>query len=214
MGLVLATPPTRDPVDISEFSRFLRLTEIDGGDDRGMLEGLLSAARLHLEGADGWLGRCFITQEWDYTLDAFPWCGCGRSLERGPSAGQAMLLPLNPVQSITSVKYLQSSDGTEQTWTNTLYVLDKASEPARLYPAYGQTYPTTRLIPNAVTVRFKVGYGGRGTLVPEPIRLAIMSLAAHWYENREPIAIGLASSEIPMHVQALLAPYRMFPVAA
>jgi uncharacterized phiE125 gp8 family phage protein len=202
MGLLNITPPPIEPVDISEFTRYLRVTEINGGDDQYLLESLLKAARQHLDGADGYLSRAFITQTWDLTLDRFPY---GRT---------PILLPLCPVQSVTSVSYLDAT-GASQTWTNTLYALDRISEPARLSPIYGGTYPTTQAVANAVTVRFVAGYGARGDLVPEPIRLAIMALAAHWYENREAVLVGVTDAlPLPMHVDALLASYRIWPVCA
>jgi uncharacterized phage protein (predicted DNA packaging) len=44
--------------------------------------------------------------------------------------------------------------------------------------------------------------------VPESIRLAMLMLVAHWYENRG--AIGKVDGEIAFSVTALLTPYRWF----
>lgn len=42
--------------------------------------------------------------------------------------------------------------------------------------------------------------------VDEMVRLAIMQLACHWYENRLPVTDGKAVAEMPFSVRCLLAP--------
>lgn len=50
-----------------------------------------------------------------------------------------------------------------------------------------------------------------GNLIPMPIRLAILELVAHYYENREAVAAGKASwlTEVPLGARNLLQPYRI-----
>ena len=38
---------------------------------------------------------------------------------------------------------------------------------------------------------------------------AQLLLISHWYENREAVVVGSASSELPMAVEALAGPYRL-----
>lgn len=47
--------------------------------------------------------------------------------------------------------------------------------------------------------------------VPQPIRTAILYLAAHLYENREPIVVGRSQTaiEIPSTIDAMLEPYKI-----
>ena len=45
--------------------------------------------------------------------------------------------------------------------------------------------------------------------MPEPLRLAIRLLTAHWYENRGLIALGHEVAVLPQTVAALIAPYRV-----
>lgn len=51
-----------------------------------------------------------------------------------------------------------------------------------------------------------------GNAVPMPIRSAIMFMAEHLYENREPIVVGRSQTaiEIPGTVDAMLAPYKIW----
>lgn len=161
-----------------------------------LLAALLTAARLNLEGRDGWLNRAFVTQTWELMLDRFPL--------------GAIEVPLPPLQSVTSLKYLDTA-GVEQTLATDKYRVDVASVPARITPAYAAIWPSTYAVMNAVTVRFVAGYGAAAA-VPEGIKVGIKALTAHFYEHREPVG-GPPLSKIPLHVESLLAPYRVWSSA-
>lgn len=201
MALSLVTAPTAEPVSVPEAKVAARI-DIDTDDD--YIAALLIAARQHLDGPDGWLGRALMLSTWDLKLDAFP---------------SVLRLPLAPVASVTSITYLDTA-GVSQTLSSALYVTDLVTEPARLTPLFGGVWPSTYRQVNAVTVRFVAGYyhlvaavvTGSPADVPEPIRMAIKALVAHWYEHREPVLVGTISEKLPMHVEALLAPYRMWPI--
>lgn len=47
-------------------------------------------------------------------------------------------------------------------------------------------------------------------VLDDDITTAILLLIGHWYANRESVVIGTIVSEVPMAVEALLAPYRHF----
>jgi hypothetical protein len=51
---------------------------------------------------------------------------------------------------------------------------------------------------------------GSDTLAPD-IRMAILLLVAHYYAHREGVIIGTISSELPLGVEMLLAPYVIHP---
>ncbi|WP_322990890.1 head-tail connector protein, partial [Hoeflea sp.] len=44
--------------------------------------------------------------------------------------------------------------------------------------------------------------------VPAAIKTAILLLIGNWYENRESVVTGTIASELPLAVDALIAPYR------
>jgi uncharacterized phiE125 gp8 family phage protein len=106
------------------------------------------------------------------------------------------------VQSITSVIYVDT-DGQEQTLSADLYEVDIASDPGWIVPAASTRWPRTMRTINAVRVRFVAGYGDPED-VPEKIKTAIKALVAHWYEAREPVAIGVTANEVPLHVGRLI----------
>ena len=88
-------------------------------------------------------------------------------------------------------------------------------EPALLLPAYGKSWPSTRVWVDAngnypVEVRFIAGYGTAGTSVPETFRQAMLLLIGHWYENREEVSESLLS-KVPTGAEALLWMDRFHP---
>src|SRR3990172_9167653 len=62
------------------------------------------------------------------------------------------------LQSITSITYIDTA-GATQTWTSTLYEADIKSDIGKVRPVSGESYPSTDDIYNAVTIKFKAGYG-------------------------------------------------------
>jgi uncharacterized phiE125 gp8 family phage protein len=44
--------------------------------------------------------------------------------------------------------------------------------------------------------------------VPAPLKHAILLLAAHWYEHRDPNEIGAEGARIPDAVSSLINPFR------
>lgn len=191
MGLSLVTSPAVEPVSLADVKRHLRL---EHDDDDTILALYISAARQWIDG-DGWLGRALITQTWELTLDEFP--------------TSEIRLPLLPVQEITSVKY-DDADGIEQTVDADDYYLDNTSQPSWLLPLSDVPWPSPMSGTNTVRVRFVAGYGDEPADVPAPIRAAILLMTGHLYANREAVMTGQRPEQLPLGVDALLAPYRVF----
>ena len=190
-ALTRVTAPAEEPVALESAKRHLGV-DLTADDD--MIGRLVAAARLQ---AESYLGRALITQVWDLHLDRFPvW---------------TIDLPRPPLQSIESVSYVDA-DGATRTLPAERYQVDTASAPGRITPAYGQTWPATRAVANAVTVRFKAGYGDGATDVPEDIRQALLLLVGSFYEHREDLVAGPAPTALPRGAMALLHPYRMVRV--
>lgn len=47
-------------------------------------------------------------------------------------------------------------------------------------------------------------------LLDDDIRLVVLLLVGHWYENREASVTGVSVSTLPLAVEALLQPYRIY----
>jgi uncharacterized phiE125 gp8 family phage protein len=194
MALTLVTAPTVEPITLADAKLQAR---VDTGDEDAFLESLITAARQH---AESFTRRALCTQTWDLKLEGFP---CG-----------AFVLPYPPVSAITSVTYVDTS-GSSQTWSSALYRTSLPSgpkaSPAQIEPVWGESYPATREVSDAVTVRFVAGYGGASD-VPAPIKTAIKLLVAHWFEQRLPVSVGVGNTVIPVPytTETLLWPFRVF----
>ena len=178
--------PTTDPVTLNDVMNYAR---VEVAEDTTLVQQLIKAATYDCEQALTW--RQFVTATWTRTWDRFP---------SGGAFFDEIILPYPPLQSVSTVKYYDSA-GTQQTLATTEYDVDILSEPGRIAPAFGKTWPATRNQINAVEITFVAGYGARED-VPDGIKLGISALVAFWYEHRED-----AEKRIPPHIERMLAPY-------
>ena len=188
-----------------------------------LLNLLIAAARQHAETI---CRRAIVTQSWKMTLDQFPmpgqnissanWYGPQWGVSPGPLSvlrpdgrtGYEISLPLPPLQTIDSVKYYDT-DGNLQTYASANYLVDTVSEPARLVPAYGTTWPSTQNRINAVEVAFTCGYG-LPTAVPQGIKHWMLVRIASLYEHREEVALMNRGKIEPLpFIDGLLDPFRV-----
>lgn len=177
-------------MDLTTLKQHLRVTITD---DDTLIGDYLTAARVFIEEA---YDRALITQTWEHSLDVFPWLN------------QTIELPIWPLQSVTSVIYTDANNS-PTTWPSTNYVVDAIKKPGRIVLGFGKSWPTPAAglqTSNAVTIRYVAGYG-LAAAVPWTTNLALMLLAGHWYETREPIMAqrGVNPQEIPFTVRSLLA---------
>jgi hypothetical protein len=210
MILKLTSPPGVEPVTLPEAKQHLRA---DGDDDNGLISSLITAARVYCENVQG---RAFITQTWRLTLDRFPCAGevvrdgeylRPRSCQERAARG-VILLPRAPAIAVSSVQYIDRN-GTTQTLSSSGYTLDSDSEPARLFPSYGNDWPSTRDDLKAAIITYTAGYGATAANTPETVKQAIKLLVGSWYENREGVLTGTISKEIEFAIEALLSQDRV-----
>lgn len=186
MAYQLVAAPGVEPVTLAEARAHLRVTATD---EDWLIQAHIIAARRR---AESLTHRRLVTQTWDWFLDRFP---CWE-----------MEVPFGQLQSVTSVKYLDTA-GVEQTLAGTEYLVDAKSDPGRITPAYGKVWPTTRAQMNAVTIRFVCGYG-LADRVPWEIRAAILLMVGHLFEHREDVS-DFQAFALPDGAEMLLAPYRI-----
>lgn len=198
MALKLITAPLVKPLSLSDVGEHVRADLTLEGT---LVELYISAITAK---AENYTGRALISQVWELELDLFP---CTSAFDKVGRAG-AIKLPLSPVQSIESVKYLDA-DGVLQTLANTEYVLT-GDDPSQLVPAYGKTWPATRTQPGAVVIQYTAGYGDTTADVPEAIRAWMMLNIATLYENRETVITGKGQFiDLNTYADALLNSYRL-----
>lgn len=88
---------------------------------------------------------------------------------------------LPPVQSITSITYLDGS-GVSQTLSTSLYRVDLTSKPGRISPEYGQVWPVTYCVNKAVTITAVTGPTSASG-VPHVARQAMRILVKSMFDN-------------------------------
>lgn len=134
-------PP--EPITLAEANVHLRCT---CSDEDAYVQSLITVARVEAENR---LQRALVPSQWRLSLDAFP------------PGNEAISLVMPPVASVESVTYWRA-DGTQATMAPSAYLLDNISEPARLVPDPGTSWPTgLQQRPGAVVVEYTAGYMAR-----------------------------------------------------
>lgn len=182
MGLALVTAPSAEPVTLAEAKAHLRVTSTD---EDTHITSLALAVRRHVENLTR---RALISQVWDYSLDYFP--------------SWEIEIPLPPLVSIGSVKYLEAAAGVDTTLAASEYRVDAVRQPGRLTPEFGKVWPSTYGVVNAVTIRFTAGFANAAA-VPQEIKQAMLLLIGAWFEHREEIITGTIVAALPMPAASL-----------
>lgn len=166
-GIKVLSAPAIEPVTIEELKTYMRL---DTFIYDTMLSGYITACR---EAIERHTGRTFITTTYEMCLDGFP------------ANNGAIELIRPPVQSISSIYYNQASDGVLTLLDPSKYIVDLVSLFPRIEPAFGESWPATRKMFNAVKITYVAGYGSTAESVPETIKICIKALASDLFEHPE-----------------------------
>lgn len=191
---VVVVGPAVEPVTVAEVREHLRIDHTH--EDRW----LLAAIRTAREDVEGYTGRALMTQTLEWSLDGWPDEGWLR-------------LPRPPLRSVVWVRWTAAVGGGVGTITpeGGTYLVDAVGSPGRIVLRPGAGWPDGELAgANGVVVRYEAGYGGKAGDVPARIRHAVLMMVGHLYENREATLVGGQVVELPMGVQRLLYPFRVF----
>lgn len=183
MGRVLVTPPAVLPVTLAEAK--LAAAAEGTANDTAFNDIWIPAA---VNQAQSQTGRVFITQTWRLTQEYFP---CG-----------AIPLPYPPLQSVSSIKYLDQ-DGVQQTLDTSEYQVVNDELIGFVRPAFGKSWPSTRNFPGAIEIEFVAGYGAADD-VPRDIKNWILMATATWYRQREGVVVGNIVNTLPRDFCAAL----------
>ncbi|MEM1421825.1 MAG: head-tail connector protein [Pseudomonadota bacterium] len=187
MDIETITPAAAEPVTLAEAKAHLR---VDHGDEDGLIEALISAARADIETRTR---HRFITQTVRLTMSGFP---C------------RIRIPLWPVNSVIQVAYRDEADA-EIVLDPGAYTLIKDRRPREVGPAYGHTWPIPRPHWNSVTMDVVVGHGDDGAAAPPDLIAAIKLTLGHLYENREDLVAGVTVQPLSRGAEALLTPHAL-----
>jgi uncharacterized phiE125 gp8 family phage protein len=171
------------PITLAEAKAQCRVT---GTDEDDLITGMIAAAT---EDAEAIQNRTFVSRTRTFYRDDFTYDGYDAS-------GRGYIeLPYPPLQSITSIAYIDG-DGVTQTLSADTYTVDTGGEaklPGRIYLAYGESWPTVRSQHNAVTITAVCGYSSVSA-IPYAVKQAIKLKVGDLYEHREDTVVGPAVS--------------------
>ena len=121
-------------------------------------------------------------------------------------------------------KLTHKQDGSTATVVASDYIVDSASEPARVGLKVAKTWPTDALRAiNGVEVEFIAGYGPDPADVPEPIRQALLICIGHANKNRDGSSLRsekvgesaisrFPPEKMPLPAQELLGTYKVWKI--
>ncbi len=185
MTLIRTVEPAVEPVTLVEAKDFLRVASASDDD---LLTGLIRAAR---EDVERTTGLALIDQTWRLAVDCLP-------------RTRVLAMPRHPVKEIVSVT-VYGEDGEATITPADGYLADLMSRPARLYFEAGLS-PARAM--NGIEVDFRAGFGEAGSDVPDLLKRAILTLAAHWYEFRASYGPDDQPVSYPPHYDRMIASYR------
>lgn len=110
-------------------------------------------------------------------------------------------LGVRPVNEITSAAYLDAANVGQSIAPETLRI----GINGELLPVPGESWPTD--VAAALTITFNAGYSAETR--PPALVQAVRMFTAHLFENREAVATGSISGEVPLGFRKLCDAYRL-----
>ena len=185
MTPILLSGPAVEPLGLDETRLWLRL---DATDEDQLVLALIRAARSAVEQATR---RALVAQSWRLRLDRWP-------------AERHLRLPLSPILSLDAVRVFDAA-GAPMLLDLAGFHIDAPRGPQLVLDA---TPPAPGRIANGIEIDITAGFGVSGQDVPEPLRMAMRLLVAHWYERRGDALHEERIATLPAGVAALVAPWR------
>lgn len=188
----LETANAHSPITAADLKAHLN---IDASDDDTIMEGFINAAVKRWESDTN---SPVMQSVWEVVYNHWP--------------ADGFVLPLGPMVSIDSIKYLDA-DGAEQTQTASTYTLMKQGMAPRVMLNMGQSAPVIANRENAVTLTVTAGYAVDNSAdelakIPADIVVALKILAAHFYENRNMLS-AMQMYEVPASYQCIAQSYQV-----
>ena len=195
-GLTLVSAPAEEPVSLSEIKAHLYVSD---DVSNSTLTSQIIAAREYVENQTA---RQLVTATWEASWDRFPGYGADDIRPVGWRFG-TIRVPRSPLQSVTSLKYLDT-DAVLQTLATSEYQVSTRTDPGRIAPARLKVWPITDPYSfDSVRVVFVAGYGA-ASAVPARLKQAIKLLVGHLHENREATITETVEREIPLGLKTFI----------
>ncbi|WP_404405405.1 head-tail connector protein [Pelagibacterium halotolerans] len=188
MTSYLLAGPAEEPVSLVRAKEFLR---VDDTAEDGLIEALITAARIHVESTTG---RALIAQSWRVVLDGWP-------------EDRVIRLPVSPLIALTEVRGYDDA-GNATIIDAAQFLPDGQAVPARLImPANIDGTPVLRER-MGIEIDYVAGFGAGAADVPADLVQALLTLVAYWYEHRDAVLMAGAGAVVPAGFDRLVANYK------
>ncbi len=179
----VSVDPVASPVTIEDARLHL---DLDDNYYDSQLDILIDVARRRIEQDTR---RSLITQTHVLSMDTFPSNGI-------------IELPTAPVQSVTSVTYVDTNDAT-QTLSASTYSVDSNNTPSRIVINDDESFPTVRAHYDDIKVTYVSGYGSTVASVDPVAKFAILMLVSHLFNSPSVTAHGSVNI-VPVGYESLI----------
>lgn len=179
MSYVVPTAnPAAEPVSLAQAKNYLRLDPGYTADD-DHITGLIGAAREHIEKITG---RAISQRTWRQVMDSMPYYTdtIQSQLAYPPSYyslprysttlwnySQMIKLFNPPVISVQMIRFIDANGNSQQLEQDVDFVLDRITQPARIFPIPGQFWPPNFYTPNSCEIDYTAGYDPSPTAEPD-----------------------------------------------
>lgn len=184
MTSYLLAGPAGEPVSLAQAKAFLR---IDDDAEDALIETLIGAARLHVEGATG---MALLVQSWRVVLDGWP-------------DSRLVRLPVTPLFAVTGIT-ATGDDGA----SHEIGLEQFRTEADRLIvprSVAGMPFLQER---QGIEIDYVAGFGEEPEDVPADLRQAVLGLVAHWHEHRDAMIAPGAGALLPSGFDRLIAAHK------
>lgn len=188
-SVVETTPPSEEPVTLSEVKDHLRILDTETNHDT-RLTTLIVEAR---EAAESYMDRSLITRNWTASLDRFPGGGSRLGLafegvrqghlgtELGLLGGERPFVRLRKGQltAVVSVTTFDDDDvGTVFAASN--YFVDTSTEPGRVVLREGSSWPIPTRVANGIEILYTAGFADAASVPRDIVHGLLIHIAALW----------------------------------
>jgi len=187
LRLTIHTPPTAEPIHLTDAKLHLRLatTAADAAlytDEDIILSSHISAARMVAE-TETW--KALVLRKYDLVIDEWPCC--------------EIALPMPPLRAVDSITYT-TTDGVEHTLAATEYDVDTTTHPGRVILGYDKEWPTDELTPtNPIRIRYRAGYA-----VPFTVNSTtdVITAVNHPFADGDVVRVSVTGGSLPVGLYA------------
>lgn len=201
----LVTEPAAKPLTLTQVKEHLRIDVTDTTDD-DYLNVLIDVATDY---AEKYTKRDFITRTWRTYRDCFPYVNnynCS-------GYDSVFVLRKAPVQSITSVEYLDSDNNT-QAFDSSNYYIPKTNRFTQIVLDKNKSWPSDISDrKQSVIITFVSGYGDADTDVPDSLKQAMLLMIANLYTNRGDCSLDNCNACLDAGGKRLLNQYKIIDIS-